>query len=115
MNFQDDVKQWVTDCFGGTTMQERTFRFLEEALECAQAAGCTEDEAKQLVAYVFERPTGELRQEVGGTMTTLAALCAEFKLDMMQCAWDELRRNQEKMESIRAKRLMKPDLSSPLP
>jgi len=106
-DFQTRVSLWVIACFGERIARDRTernHRFLEEALELAQSSGCTEDEALQLVKYVFSRPLGEPSQEVGGVMLTLAALCNASELNMDFAAEAELERVWEKIEKIRLKR-----------
>ena len=94
--------------------QERNHRFLEEALELVQSLGCTRSEAHQLVDYVFGRPAGEPKQELGGVMVTAAALCWPNELDMDEAAETELARVWKKIDIIRAKQLAKPK-HSPLP
>ncbi|MGF3022713.1 hypothetical protein ACQVP2_07775 [Methylobacterium aquaticum] len=116
-SFQGRVDPWLIACFGeeiARDKQERAHRFLEEALEMVQAAGCTAHEAHQLVAYVFGRPAGEMAQEVGGVMTTLAAFCLAHGLDMHEAGETELARIWMKVEKIRAKQAAKPK-HSPLP
>ncbi|MDX4956276.1 hypothetical protein [Delftia acidovorans] len=115
--FQQRVQPWLMACFGAeiaADRRERNHRFLEEALETVQAAGCTASEAHQLVDYVFGRPVGELGQEVGGAMTTLAALCLANGIDMHAEADKELARVWTMVEKIRAKQAAKPK-HSPLP
>ncbi len=115
--FQSEVYRWLIACFGptiATDKVERNHRFLEEALELVQACGCTQDEAHQLVDYVFGRPIGEPNQEVGGTMVTLAALCQAQGLDMDDDGRTELARVWTKVEKIRAKQAAKPKFG-PLP
>lgn len=115
--FQPRVKPWLLACFGemiAGDKEERNHRFLEEALELVQACGCTEDEAIQLVSYVYGRPVGEPSQEVGGVMVTLAALCLAHGMDMHGSAETELARIWTKVEQIRAKQAAKPK-HSPLP
>jgi hypothetical protein len=115
--YQDRVGSWMLACFGqaiAADCKERNHRFLEEALELVQSCGCTADEAKQLVDYVYGRPVGEIAQEVGGVMVTLAALCLAQDVDMQKCAEDELARIWTKVEQIRAKQAAKPK-ASPLP
>jgi hypothetical protein len=116
-SFQTRVRRWVVACFGipiADDRQERNHRFLEEALELVQALRCTREEAHQLVDYVFDRPVGDIPKEVGGTMVTLAALCAANGLDMETLGWDELERVWTRVEAIRAKQKAKPQFS-PLP
>jgi hypothetical protein len=116
MSFQNAVFAWAAHCFGADRAldkQVRNYRFLEEALELVQACGCTQDEAHQLVNYVYGRPVGEVSQEVGGVMITLAALCAAQGADMELDGNIELARVWTKVEKIRLKDKMKP-LDSPL-
>lgn len=115
--FQERVKPWLIKCFGKerlTDVPVRNFRFLEEALELVQSTGCTAAEAHQLVDYVYGREVGDTPQEIGGTMTTLAALCIAIGHDMNACAEMELDRVWGKVDVIRAKDAAKP-LNSPLP
>jgi hypothetical protein len=110
-SFQERVRDWMLDCFGhgdATAPRERTHRFLEEALELAQANGCSADEARALLAYVFGRPAGELRQEIGGVMVTLGALCWAMRESLEQAGEDELARCWSKIDRIRAKHAAKP-------
>ena len=93
---------------------ERTHRFLEESLELAQALHCTKEEAHQLVEYVYGRPVGEVSQEVGGVMTTLAVLCHANLVDLNTAAETELQRCWSRVDEIRKKQAGKPKLS-PLP
>lgn len=116
-SFQARVDDWIQHCFGfeiGAYKMERNHRFLEEALELVQAGGCTASEAHQLVDYVFGRPVGEMHQEVGGVMVTLAALCNAHGVDLDAAAETELRRVWVKSGQIRAKQAAKPK-HSPLP
>ena len=115
--FQASVQPWLIACFGemiAGDREERNHRFLEESLELVQSCGCTASEAHQLVDYVYGRPVGELHQEVGGVMVTLAALCLANDADMHAAGWVELDRIWGKVEAIRAKQAAKPK-HSPLP
>ncbi len=117
--FQTRVRSWMLECFGvaiAGDRVERNHRFLEEALQLVQSCGCTESEALQLVQYVFSRPVGEISQELGGTMVTLAALAAAQGLNMHRTGEAELARilPPEVMDRIREKQLAKPSMS-PLP
>lgn len=117
VTFQEQVRPWLLACFGemiAGDREERNHRFLEEALELVQACGCTAHEAHQLVDYVYGRTAGELHQEVGGVMVTLAALCLANDADMHAAGWVELDRIWGKVEAIRAKQAAKPK-HSPLP
>lgn len=115
--FQDRVKPWMDACFGpeiSADAIERNHRFIEEALELVQANGCTQSEAHQLVDYVYNRPQGDINQEVGGVMVTLAALCLAVGVDMHEAGETELARVWTKIDKIRAKQASKPR-HSPLP
>lgn len=115
--YQSRVKPWLDACFGpeiAGDKTERNHRFLEEALELVQSGGCTASEAHQLVDYVYGRPVGEMGQEIGGVMNTLAALCLANGFDMHDAGEVELARVWTKVEKIRAKQAAKPK-HSPLP
>lgn len=104
-------------CFGPAIpfdKVERNHRFLEEALELVQAADCTKAEALKLVEYVYGRPKGELHQEIGGVLVTLAALSDAHGADLEICGDVEIRRCWEKIMTIREKQAAKPKMS-PLP
>ena len=116
-SFQRRVSEWLSACFSshvGKNQDERMHRFLEEALELAQSLGCSDEDAHQLVDYVFSRPTGNAEAEVGGVMVTLAGLCSASGIDMVDAGERELGRNWSRIDAIRHKRANKP-LGSPLP
>jgi len=107
--YQAGVRKWMDECFTQATVtnrRERAFRFLEEALELFQAMGCSQEEASELLTYVFGRPAGEVAQEVGGVTITLAALCNAAGVNLNQAAVLELNlvNSPEVMAKIRAKR-----------
>jgi NTP pyrophosphatase (non-canonical NTP hydrolase) len=83
-------------------------RFLEEAIELAQASKCSREDAHALVDYVFSRPDGDKLQETGGVLVTLAALCSAQGIDMDNAGEEELRRNWSRIDKIRAKQAAKP-------
>ncbi len=115
--FQERVHPWMLECFGAEIAAdriERNHRFFEEATELVQANGMTRSEAHQLVDYTFDRPVGELHQEIGGVMVTLAALCLASDANMHDAGETELARIWTKIEKIRAKQAAKPK-HSPLP
>lgn len=73
---------WLRVVFNDDTdVEERALRFGEEALELIQSLGVTHDQAKALVEQVYNKPVGDPKQELGGTMVTLASLCAVTELD----------------------------------
>lgn len=109
--FQCGVDKWMDACFNDTIkadVQERCDRFIEEALEFIQAAGYSADRAHALVDYTFGRPQGEINQEVGGVMVTLAAMCNTLKVAIGVAAETELARVWTKIDTIRAKQAAKP-------
>ncbi len=115
--FQKAVREWAEACFGESVASdkaERNHRFLEEALELVQACGATREECLQLVYYVYSRPSGDLKQEVGGVLITLAAHCCAHQVDMQHAGEVELDRIWGNIEVIRAKQAAKPK-NSPLP
>jgi hypothetical protein len=116
-SFQKRVEAWLEACFPAAARSnrgERTHRFLEEALELAQANGCSREDAAALVQYVYGRPVGNPDLEVGGVMVTLAALCSASGINMNEAGDGELERNWDRIETIRAKQATKPH-GSPLP
>lgn len=115
--FQNRVEEWLEACFPKSATvdrAERTFRFLEEAIELAQANGCSKEEANMLLTYVYSREKGEPDQEVGGVMVTLAGLCSTSSLNMHDAGDKELKRNWDRIDIIRKKQATKPP-GSPLP
>lgn len=118
-DFQARVGAWATMCFGtqdAGDIQQRAFRFLEEALELAQAMGVTADETAELSGHVFSKPIGEPEQELGGVMVTLAALANAAGHKIGRDAEEELARisTLEVIEKIRSKHASRPH-GSPLP
>ena len=110
-NFQIKVWEWLNTCFGSKIAEnknERNRRFLEESLELVQACGCSKEEVLKLVDYVYGRPSGNVTQEVGGVMITLASLCQSHEVDMMGEANVELKRVWQHMDKIKVKHLTKP-------
>lgn len=119
-NFQSRVDPWVKACFGpaiSADKDERNARFIEEALELVQSAGCTREAAHGWVDYVFNRETGVPAQEVGGVMVTLAALCLAHGMDMHAAGEIELARisQPDVLERVREKQRSKPRSVAPAP
>lgn len=122
-SFQDRVQPWMMACFGpeiSADRLERADRFIEEALELVQSGDYPKERAHQLVEYVYGRDQGDINQEVGGVMVTLAAYCLAFGIDMHAAAETELARIWTKVEKIREKQASKPrgsalPIASPAP
>lgn len=110
IEFQGKINDWMLACFGkeiAGDVEERNWRFLEESLELVQSLGCTKEQALQMVEYVFSRPVGEPKQEVGGVMVTLAALCNAHDIIISFAYQEETRRIWTKIPEIRAKQASK--------
>lgn len=84
-------------------IDRRTRSILEEALEVAQVIGFPKERAHQLIDYVYDRPVGELRQEIGGLLSTLAAFATINNIDLMEAGEDELDRLNANKEKIALK------------
>ncbi len=111
MDFQGEAVDWARECFGREATEDarhRAVRFLEEALELAQACDVGVGSARGVVHWVYSRPRGAIGQEIGGVALTLAVLAASVELEGVACAWRELRRVQGKVEEIRERESGKP-------
>lgn len=116
--WQSRITDWMRRCFvrkDSLTPLQRAFRFVEEALELAQAVGTSRAEVVQLADYVYSRPAGEPSQEIGGVMVVLAGVAASLRLDAATCCETEIARCEANIEKIRAKDLAKPERAGPLP
>lgn len=112
-SYQQLVGHWLFDLFPfevANSLQERCFRFFEEASELVQSLGMTYGQAIDLITYVWQRPIGEPRQELGGVMVTLNALAYVGCLDVHECAYSELARVNDPLvrSKIKAKQASKP-------
>ena len=111
MSFQRRVMEWAVKCFGDDHARSvivRRQRFIEEALELHQATAGTKAEALEIVDYVYARPVGNVLQEVGGTMVTIAALCEALNIGMEKEAGKEIRRCEAKILEINKRHFAKP-------
>jgi len=92
---QARVQEWTASTFGASVASdptERARRFIEEAIELAQACGLTFAEVHRIVARVYERPKGLIVQEIGGVGVTLLALCEVQQVSADYCERMELAR-----------------------
>lgn len=115
--FQREVYRWVKECMGRTTAMdkwERSARFLEEALELVQASGMAKEDVLRLVDYTYGREPGEVKEEVGQVIVTLAALCTAHSVNLDNSAESEINRVWMRIHKIREKHRGKPR-NSPLP
>lgn len=111
----DDIQrqcvEWVEQVLGGDSFHDVNFRRnhqLEEALELSQSVGMTRESAHQIVDYVFDRPVGEVGQEVAGSFFTLVVLAAQQGVSVASVIVPELQRCWDNAEKIQAKQLLKP-------
>jgi len=114
-DYQILIKEWLYKCFDKEICEskpERNHRFLEEALELVQSCDISKEECLRIIDYVYERPKGETFQEVGGVITTLAAFCSSYGIDLENSAKIELDRINSKIEKIREKQKNKPDFKN---
>ncbi|MDX1739573.1 MAG: hypothetical protein R3261_15135 [Alphaproteobacteria bacterium] len=109
---QARMDSWMQRCFGkniSENIHERNFRVLEECLELVQASGLNKQEAQVVLDYVYSRPAGDVRQEIGGAVLTLSAYCSAHNLDMLAMAEEELARIEKIPDKVREKHRTKPD------
>lgn len=119
LSFQQRCFEWAKQCFTPevvNNLEERTDRFVEEAMELAQSLGYNRERAHALVDYVFDRPIGDPDQEVGGTLVTMAVMLSvapyagKIGIDMADAGECELLRinNVDTMARIQMKQKTKP-------
>ena len=112
--FINNVYSWIRDVFGEPEDVEsdratRSRRFIEEAIELVQACGTPKEEVATILEYVYSRPKGEIQQEVGGVMVTLAGHASIFGYDPETCGNTELNR----IRKIDPKKILLKNLSKP--
>lgn len=87
--------EWGVRCFGLDHMlnpQIRAIRLLEEAIETAQALDVPITQALQAVHVVYNRPSGNYYQEIGGTIMTAAILAKSLGYDPDDVVVSEIKR-----------------------
>ena len=104
---------WGERCFGFDHMKNlrvRSLRCAEEAIELAQCLEVDRVQMHKLVDMVYDRPSGEVFQELGGVLLTTSVLCHRlgksveevFFIELTRCLGkapeDFARRNQEKIK-----------------
>lgn len=105
-DMQDRVDHWVRLALGNESLMskgERIMRFIEEATELAQAVDLPKDKLINLVEYVYNRPKGDVNQELAGVMFTLMALATSYGFDAIDVLDTEIERvsTPEMIERIR--------------
>ena len=106
-SYQARIAEWVNMVFGAVVAAdgpERTLRFVEEAVELAQAVGLDADIVHRLVDYVFSREKGEPGKEVAGCAVTLLAAATANGVDAEKELDIELSRIQEPEVIARCRR-----------
>lgn len=78
----DQSLQWAVDTFGPVAKlkSERAMRFLEEAIELAQACGVDMQHCDRILWRVFTRPAGSAYREIGQSLMCLEALAASLNI-----------------------------------
>lgn len=116
-DLQNAVNRWMRDCFvtpDAMTLEQRAFRFGEEANELLQASGISREDAHRLVDYVYDREIGAIEQEIGGVGVTLLGVAEVANITAQVAIERELHRCIQNTEKIREKDRQKPK-RSPLP
>jgi 3-hydroxyacyl-CoA dehydrogenase len=103
------LSHWAEDLKLGTDKRTRLLRFIEEAMELVQAGGLTREEIDCVKMMVFNRPAGELAQEIGGVMVTLYLVAERHGLDVEEEEDREIARihTPEVMEKCRRRQAEK--------
>lgn len=98
-HMQERVALWVERTFGKkvlTDRDERGLRLVEETVELAQALGIPKDRLHLVIDRVYDRPVGEVNQEIAGSFVTLAAAATACDVDLFRAAATELARIENK-------------------
>ncbi len=87
---------WAATVFGSIarSKEERTVRFLEEAIEVAHASGIQIGTVSGLAERVYARPSGHLSRELGQAAVTLEMLAEVNCLSLEDEAATEFERVQ---------------------
>jgi NTP pyrophosphatase (non-canonical NTP hydrolase) len=96
---QQEILSWACKTFGesiATDPGERIRRFIEEALELSQAAGIDKAAIIELVDYVFSRPAGDPKKEIGQVGITLLAYAQLIGISADTAEFEEAIRITEK-------------------
>ena len=78
---------WAMKTYGSVVRSTRyqAFRFIEEALELAQAMGLSREDVIRVVDHVFSRPQGDTYVGVGDVRLTLDILAETQEIDSDEC------------------------------
>lgn len=87
---------WAHETFGDIALdpEERTLRFVEEAIELAHASGVLHVTLQAIVRRVYAREPGAIPREIGQSLATLELLAKAIGLDADAEASKEFHRVQ---------------------
>lgn len=105
LDIQKRNRRWVESRLGMAAMDlhERGMRSAEENIEVVQCCGVTAEELIALVWHVFDKPVGDIQQELGGAGMTLLGVADSAGYVLSQCVEKEL----ERVESLPPERFRK--------
>lgn len=85
---------WAVEMFGDIALdrRERVLRFVEEAIELAEAMSLTSAELQRIMVRVFNRPSGNVARELGQCQVTLECLAKAIGIDLDAEATKEFQR-----------------------
>ena len=112
MNHQKLVQEIGQAVFGYDKMsdkRERALRFGEEAMELMRAVGLSLQDVANLMDYEFDRPAGNIEQEIADAGVTLYALADNYDVDVDLAVEREIIRVLRDADAIKAKDAAKPD------
>lgn len=112
-SLQRKVGEWFNECFKGyiklqSDPRVRMQRLLEEVHELAQANDIPKEDVIRSADYVYDRPKGEIKDEVGGTGVAFLVYCAVSGISAVECILTELKKNWGRIEKIRSRQSSKP-------
>ncbi len=107
---QQAVVDWGLRVFGDDAPDRRNLalRFLEEAMELVQTQGLSPHDVGVVAARVFNRPVGDIKNEIGGVQVALYCHAGELGLDVDSCeATEVVRIHTIPAERFQAKQIEK--------
>lgn len=87
--------EWTNAAFGAehaNSLPQRGLRMVEEAIELAQACEVNPEQIHKLIDYIYAKPAGDLKQELGGVGLTVLALAGAAQVSADECEAVELAR-----------------------
>lgn len=114
-DIQERIVDWAYKTFDHDCvhdLDERILRFFEEAVELAQSCNLPKEVAHQMIDHIYSLKVGELHQEIGGVIVSLAVLCHAHNESMLGNAETEYNRCILNIEKIRNKQKQKQFISS---